>query len=269
MIALCLPLSSHANAGIGFFTVSSPFLLLALAPAILVEAPILSRLLEVSLKRGLWWSLIANLVSTILGAILGVALDILLVVTTQSSGMAASRHGALAALVPTFFLTWWLEQRTIRRLQPAGGPRSVTRATLVANAVSYSLLAAALLFLPAPGLDFPRGEVRMKVTEVLASMGPAKVEVAGHFAAHGRFPEPRQLQATVAYARSLRLETDGRLAVVIRYPPVHEVDGKTVILEPRVEAGRIVEWACYTRDVPHQYLPANCRQGPTVQARGK
>jgi len=77
---------AHANVGIGYFMPALPFVLVALVPAILVEACVLAPLLPVPLRRALRLSSIANLQSTLVGFVLGLSLDAALVGLTGSMG---------------------------------------------------------------------------------------------------------------------------------------------------------------------------------------
>lgn len=263
------PCAAQANAGVGLFAVAIPFTLLALVPAILVEAPILSRMLRVSLKRGLWWSFLANLVSTVAGGILAIVADIAILAPTGSSGVTPNIATVLFALVPMFLLTWWIEAWIVRHLvQPSGGGGASTpagasspkRATLAANAASYALLALAVFLMPGMDPKFPRADARWRIQEVLAELGAEKTRVAEHFAAHGRFPEPRELSPSSRYAASIRREGQGRLVAVIHYPGVEGLHGATMVLQPRLEAGGIAAWDCFSPRPAHKFMPASCRQ---------
>lgn len=259
---LVLPRGAQANAGIGFFLVSVPFVAMATAPAILVEAPILSLMLGVGLARGLWWSLCANLASTVLGSLLAIAADAAFVIATGSSGLEASRPTVLLTLVPMFWLTWLLERSTVRRLQPAGAEPSAGRATLVANGVSYALLALAVAGVPSSMLDAPTPSTRYRIIEAVTELYREKVAVAEHYASHKRFPAAGPVSPTSPYLQSLRRDDDGRITGVINYPRAEAIHGKSIVVAPRVEGGVIAEWRCYTPDAPHGFLPAGCRNGP-------
>lgn len=271
-LVLGAPAVAWANAGVGFLVIAIPFLVMAFPLAVLVEAPVLARLLRTRLGQALRWSLIANLVSTVLAAGIGIVVDIAVFAPTGSSGATASRTAALASLVPMFFVTWWLEQWMIRRMQPKEAARSPVLATFTANAVSYALLAGTLAWIPSDSLDYPRGDARWRVGEVLAAMSAQKTEVAEFYATQGRFPEPRVVigAGEGRYLKSLRVEANGRIAAQVHYPGTGELDGKHMVLAPVVvTGGGIVAWDCYSPDMSeraNRYLPANCRQGPPRRA---
>jgi hypothetical protein len=67
---------------------------------------------------------------------------------------------------------------------------------------------------------------------------------------------------TTPHLKSLALERDGRLVGTFSFPSTPAADGRRLVLEPRVEGGKIVDWVCYTPDMPHKYLPPGCRQPP-------
>jgi hypothetical protein len=251
-----LPFAAHANTGVGFLILSIPVMALGLLPVILIEAPVLSRFLRVSFLRGLWLSFVANAASTILGALIGIAVDIALVVLLKTSFPAVAPV-VLVALVPMFFITWWIERKVVVRMQPDAKPLA-TRATLVANAISYLALAAAVLvFWPE---DWTL--VRSQLTEVLNAMSVAKLEVSEEFEKRGRFPATLQAPRS-KFLRSLTIEPGGRLVAVVSMPDRKGVDGKRIVMEPRVDGRRIAEWKCYTPDLEFKYLPTSCRaRGP-------
>jgi hypothetical protein len=163
----------------------------------------------------------------------------------------------LAAMVPMFFITWWIERKVVVRMQPDARPLA-KRATLVANAISYLALAVAVVVL------WPEDStlVRSKLTEVLNTMGVAKLEVSEEFEKRGRFPATLPAPRS-KFLRSLTIEPSGRLVAVVSMPDRKEVDGKRIVMEPRLDGRRIAEWKCYTPDLEFKYLPTSCRaRGP-------
>jgi len=128
---------------------------------------------------------------------------------------------------------------------------------LVANAVTYALMAVAVVVLVTGG-----GAGRERILIAMAAMDAAKVEVGEHFRQHGAFPPPRAIDVRRRHVKSLARERDGRLVLVFDFPDSPEADGKRVVLEPRVEGGRIEQWVCTSPDMPSRYLPMLCR-GPS------
>ena len=180
-IAACLPLAAHANSGIGFFIPASMMLVVALLPVIPLEGLILGWRLRVPLRRAMWISFCANLVSTFVGAAIGIALDLAIGGLTGSLG-AGGREGLVVSLVLMFGITVWLENRTARQMQPDAAPR-ILGGVVAANLVSYALLVAAAIFFvdSDPGLD------RSRVTEVINVMGVEKTGQAEALMSTGRF----------------------------------------------------------------------------------
>jgi len=97
-----LPASAHANMGIGFFAPSILVTVPALIPAILIEAVVLARMLELRFPAAAGTSFLANLASTIVGAVLAIALDLLL----MGGGPEPDRVVFMLSLVPMFLFSW-------------------------------------------------------------------------------------------------------------------------------------------------------------------
>lgn len=245
--------TAHANAGIGFFTPASIVLVVAVIPVILIEAPVLWWRLRIGARRALYVSMCANLVSTLLGAVIGFALDMAVGLATGMMG-ASGREGVLIALVLMFGISCWLENLVVRRMQPDLPRPAVLGAVLIANLVTYLLLAgvAAATLSPDPML------VRARMTEVVNVAGVAKTDAAEHFHAQGRFRASRQ-EAPTKYVRRVTTEESGRIVAEIASPDKEELDGKTLVLEPEVREGRIIAWRCYVPEAPLKFFPASCR----------
>lgn len=255
VLAATAALPAHANTGIGLLVMWIPAAIAALIPAILVEAAIFTRLLAQKLDRALWISTVANVASTLAGAVIAILVDIALFWSTGSSGAEWGRAPLLIALVPMFFVTWWLETKVVRRMQPAESKALARRASLVANLVTYAGMAIGVFLLVAPA----GGSVnRVHISEVLAAMGVAKADIAEQFQANKTWPAPRNYEPG-RYARSLSADANGRIVVVLSFPGSPDGDGKHIVYEPRVEKGIIVEWRCSSPDLAPKYLPAACR----------
>lgn len=254
-VAASAPAVALANAGIGLLSPSIFVTVPALIPAIAVEAVVLGRMLGVGIGRALWLSFLANLTSTVLGGAVAVALDMFL----MGGGPEPGRGVFLTSLVPMFFVSWWLERRVVRAMLPPDRMPRATRATLVANAVSYALMAIAVFLLVPVSMG---GLTRSKVSAGIMALQAARTEIHENFTTQGVFPAPRSIAAGVPELRSLNLERDGRLVAVFSIPESPDADGRRVVLEPRVEGKRIVEWVCFAPDMPRKYLPTHCRQPP-------
>lgn len=251
--AAAFPATAFANSGIGFFMPASIFLALAVIPVILVEAPLLWWRLRVPPLRSLSLSVRANLSSTLVGAVIGAAFDIAVGLTTGMSGFAGL-EGILIALVPLFGITWWVEYKVVRRAERDIARPKVLGATLLANVVSYALLAA----LAIATISRDPTLKRARMTEVVNVAMVARVDAAEQYQAMGRFRASRQ-EAPTRHVRRVTTEESGRIVAEIAYPKDEELDGKTLVMEPEVRDGKLVAWHCYVPEAPFKYFPASCR----------
>lgn len=251
IVALAAPLLARANAGVGLLVLAIPVTVVALPPAILLEAPVLARFLRLSWPRGLWVSLVANVVSTIAGAAIALATSFVPVMYGEFM-----RETALISLVPMFLLTWWLERLVVGRMAPAGTKPLATRATGAANAFTYALMAIGVtLLVPPAGEKFDR----WRLSPVLAQLSVARAEVAEYFDAHATFPPPRDIKPLDASVKSVALEPGGRLVATLSFPGRPAGDGRHIVYEPVVAAGKVSAWKCSSPDLAPQYLPPACR----------
>lgn len=259
-LALLAPVPARANTGIGLFGQISGVIFLALVPVIVVEALVLWRLWKVGIGRALWWMTLANLASTLAGAFIGVFAEGIYVDSGRRAMLGVTAGGMVAGLLFLFVTSWLVEWGIIRGWRPQGAVASARRVALVANGVSYALIVAALFAFPR--LREPPMMERTLVFEGLTEMHAAKSVVAENFQSQRGFPEPQLLSANPhGRLRSLKLQGEGRLVGELKMPGRADLDGKTLVLAPRLQEGRIAEWTCRAPDVPDKYLPANCRQG--------
>jgi hypothetical protein len=233
-------------------------LVLGIIPVILVEAPVLGWRLKVSARRALWLSFSANVVSTLLGVVLGLAFDLAIGATTGMSG-GAGPAGFVVALVLMFGITLWIESGVLKRMQPP--TPALFQATLLANTISYVLLAAfAVVFVPPdPTLN------RSRMTEVMAVLGVAKLEATEDFNATGRFRASAR-EAPSRHTRRVRTEESGRIVAEIALPGTQELDGKLVVYEPEVKDGKLLAWRCHVPEAPLKHFPAMCRFRSAAEA---
>lgn len=252
--AAAWPCAVYANAGAGFLMLSIPMLMIGLVPIIVVETPFIARLLGLGFRRSLWVSSCANLASTIAGAVIAIGLDFAMI-AGGSSGLEPSKAVMLLSLLPMFFVTWWLEARVVRKMEPRS--TGARRATLVANLASYALLAGSVVAL-APGVD--RVAARRQMTDVVNRMVLARIEVAEHFASNGSWPPPARLDTGMPQLSALVRRADGSVVGTLFMPEVDELHRKTLVLTPSVEGGKITGWKCHSPDgAAPKYLPYICR----------
>lgn len=265
VLALLAPLPAEANTGIGLFGQVWGVMFVVLVPVIVVEALVVWRLWKVGIGRALWWMTFANLVSTIVGAIISVFAEGIYVDSGRRTMLPVTAGGMVGSLLFLFVTSWLIEWAVIGGKQPKDSATSARKAAFVANAVSYALIVIAIFAYP--GLREPPTVERMKVTEALAEMTAARTEITEHHRSRGEFPGPKALQTSSRYLRALRLEGGGRLVGVLNIPGREGLDGKSLVLEPRVNGGQIEEWVCHTPDADYKGLPAPCRQGPPAPSR--
>lgn len=259
VVGACIPLLAHANAGIGYFSLAIPLVILALAPAVFIEALVLRFPLKLPYRRALslsWW---ANLRSTLWGLFLGIAADFLLVSTSGSAGPEPTRAVAFVALVPFFLLSWWIEARAVKRLAAELDRGRVVWVVGVANAVTYAAMAAgAAAMYPKEGSY----QVRPQVAEALAVGAATRVLVAEFFANNQRLPkDAAELGYRDPGGSRFRVDVlpQGRIEVWILQKE-SKVQGKRLKLTPRVSAdGKTLDWSCGSDDIEPRYLPSACR----------
>ena len=259
IVAAGWPAAAFANAGIGLLMHAFPATMLMLGPAILIEAPILARLLAIDLKHGLGLASAANVFSAVVGALIAFFADMVLFAATGSSGSPASRGALIGALVPMFFVTWWLESRYAKR--KLAGSTGTAKATLAANAASYAVLFAVSLSPVFAFLD--RAEARNHLDEASRRLGHLTDAVEEYWKLHRRFPatldEAGRVPRESAFAGPPWIEPGGRLVVRVRSNTLPEINGRQIVLEPRVK-GDSIGWSCRLPQIPEEYWPHSCRR---------
>jgi hypothetical protein len=157
-----------ADAGLPMIFVTFPLMLLALIPVILVEIRVAEPKLEGASGKPAWAIGVANVVSTIIGvpiawaAMLGVellaanfnlfgnaqrltAMDVILGAAwtgpPDRSDQWIVPAAAMILLIPTFFVSWYLEAFIVAKMVEPEWP-IVRAAMLKANLASYALLFA-------------------------------------------------------------------------------------------------------------------------------
>jgi hypothetical protein len=247
-----------ANAGIGFLIPASLFIVFALIPIVLIEWPVFAWRLGLPPRRALWVSLAANLVSTFGGALIGVAIDLTLGIATGSAG-GTGWQAVLVGLVLMFGITWLIERAVVRRMQPELAPSKAGSVALLANGITYVLLAiASVAFVPG-------GEpmlARSIMAEVISAAGVEKLEQGEHFQAQGRF-NARAQESPTQHTRRILVDEAGRITATIAYPGNRELDGRTIVFVPEMRDGKLAAWHCTVPEAPLKFFPAACRQrGP-------
>lgn len=171
---LASPAVAFANAGVPMIGIIYPGMGVLLIPVILLEVVVFRRRLDQPLKRTALTVTVSNLVSTVLGIPLtwialfslqavtgggstGPSFDTLagkvLAVTWQAPWMMPYESdlywmipvAALVLLVPFFFASWLIEYYVSRLFMREIEHGALRNSVLVANLVSYALLAAVTL----------------------------------------------------------------------------------------------------------------------------
>lgn len=256
-----MPTLAFANAGIGYFMIALPIVVLALIPAIPLEALVLQAILRLSLQRALSLSLWANLQSTFIGLVLGIAIDVLLMAGTGSAGPEPTKGAATAMLVPLFLFSWWIEHRAIRRRATDLPGRRVALATGAANLLSYAAMLAFVwttAFLP----ERSTMSTRAQVSEAVLAASGMKSSIAEFWERNKRFPtDSRELGSMPLESKTFRVtvESGGRISVQILMLRDPDIDGKRIILTPVPGDGEL-RWNCSAPDIPPRLLPSACRR---------
>ena len=235
-----------------------PVAVVALVPAVLLEAVVLAVMLRLSGRRALWISLRANLRSTIVGVVLAIAVDLALVTLTESAGLEPTRTSVSLTLLPLFFLTWWIEHYAVARLAPEADRRRVLKATGIANLLSYCAMFAFVWALLPAQTSFA---IRNRINDASSATVGTRVAITEFWAANGRLPVslqelPDWMPAQTQHA--ITLEPMSQLSVRLSAPDIPELHGKHLIYTP-VIVDASMEWQCSSPDIMDRYLPVYCR----------
>ena len=260
-----IPVTAQANAGIGFFIIAVPFIVVALLPAVLIEAGVLWRLLPVAPRRALWLSFSANLRSSIWGVILAIGVDLVFFGLSGSAGPEPTKASGIAALVPLFFLTWRIEHRAVLRLEPDLPRARVALATGAANLLTYALMIAVIVLtqvLP----EYPTMPVRARVSEALLLAGGARSAVNEYYEGKGGLPQSggeAQYSENAAnlgpYVSAIEIRERGVVVITLakhdNWPA-----GREIRLTPAPDAdAKKLNWKCRST-LPPKVLPPFCRE---------
>lgn len=255
------PALAHANAGIGYLMIALPVVVIALVPAVPLEAAVLKPILQVPWRRAFALSLGANIRSTLWGLALAVAVDFALIGAGGSAGPDPAAGAAIAMLVPFFFLSWWIEHRAVARKAAEIGRRRIAAATGAANALSYAGMIAFVAlggYLPWEGSMAPRA----RISAGLAAASSLKAGVTERWGADRKFPAPGTpgFAPVVEQNHRVALERDGRVSVHFAAPGFPSIDGKRIVLTPVPDpSGAIARWQCGSPDIERRFLPGSCR----------
>ena len=255
-----VPALAHANAGIGYFMIALPVVVIALVPAVPLEAAVLKPILQVPWRRAFPLSLGANIRSTLWGFALAIAVDVVLIGAGGSAGPEPTAGAAIVMLVPFFFLSWWIEHRAVARKAAEIGARRVAAATGAANALSYAgMIVFVALAYPKEGAMNPRAQI----SEGLLAASAFRTEVTERWSADKKFPVPGApgFAPVVKPRYRVSLESGGRIVVRFTTPGSPPLDGKRIVLTPVLDSSgaEIARWQCGSPDIERRFLPGSCR----------
>lgn len=264
LMLVLMPEVAEANAGIGFFMVALPLVILALIPAILIEAGMLRLLLPISVGRSLALSLRANGWSTLVGTVLAGGWDLLLIMMLGTSGLEATRWTASIMLLPFLWLSWWVELRVLTRQLASLPVPHLSRVIGVANLVSYGLIA---IFVWSTNW-LPKHETlrpRVHISHAVSSTAELKRSVEKYYREHRRWPVGMaDLSGPLPDCKGCdwMLSPDSRIVLRMVAPDWSEINQRVVVLSPQVvSVGEDIEihWGCGSTEISSNMLPGACR----------
>ena len=256
---------AYANSGIGFLLLGQSLMLLALVPVIPVEALVLSFVLGIPMGRALSLSFIANVVSTLIGALIASGVDVLLMMSTDSSGPEPTKLSASLMLLPCILLSWLIEYRSVAKRASECSSSQVRKATGLANLIS-SVGLIVFVWSSASGFrETGAMSTRAVIAEGLASASGAKAEIQEFYLNHRRLPnDARALKLGEPSTKyELTVLPGGRVQIKYNRPDMPTIHEKHVILAPTTNAGDgfQMQWLCRSPDIEDQgVLPVNCRR---------
>ncbi|MFO0857587.1 MAG: hypothetical protein U0640_09565 [Phycisphaerales bacterium] len=154
-----------ANTGVPMFIVLGPVFAMAFIPIVVIETWILRRRLSLPLQHSLAHAFVANVFSTLIGVPITYVVLLILQLATGGGGaygpswlsvtwqapwlIPYEEHlgwmipsAALFLCFPFFVVSWASEAWVLRRRLKDKDRKQVSRATLLANATTYALMAA-------------------------------------------------------------------------------------------------------------------------------
>lgn len=168
-----IPMPASANVGLPMIFITLPWMLVALAPVVLVESMVVTRSLPISFGRATVVTCVGNVLSTLVGmpltwaALLGLEVwsggdgahglhtpwAKFLAVTWQAAWLLPYEGAShwmipsaiLTLMVPFFFASWFAEYQVGKRMLKRVDAALVRRSILMANLVSYGALAVIVL----------------------------------------------------------------------------------------------------------------------------
>jgi hypothetical protein len=108
--------------------------------------------------------------------------------------------------------------------------------------------------------------LRARLAESLAAVRPLQQQIEDSVERFGVFPRTPDYATMLAQRGAMLVDdinlnpTSGRLRLALG-PAFAELDGKSILLVPAIDAGQRVRWVCVPVGIPRAWLPAECRNG--------
>ena len=260
-VSALMPTVALANAGIGYFMIALPIVVVALIPAVPLEGLILCPILRVPMRRAMIIALRANIRSTLWGIALGVGADLLLI-SSGSAGPEPLKGFATFFLILFLFYTWWIEYRAVRRLAGEIPRRRRLLGTALANLASYAGMIAVVWLTPIYS-EHSTLQARIEASEALNHAAVAKLAVSEAWAAGAGLADDADVIGYVPptdVGFELSVGPDGRVTILFTDPRQPLLDGRTITLMPHAVEGMPLEWDCEAPEIERAALPSACRR---------
>jgi len=246
----------HANVPLFAIFQTIPITLIALVPVVAIESWLSARMLKLPLRRAIWAMSVGNITSTLVG----------MVITGAWIVTEPMRMVLLKLLVPFFLASWLVEFAVAKAMLKSIAARSIWRATLATNALSYSVLA----FLIGTGLWSLKAQDEQTIRQLLYS----ELSISsGHYAEliaikefvakNNRFPKnlaelnaPPVADKNRPFTKSTEL-THGGLRVTFSTPEFPQIDN-AFIEYSLTGTGEHARWTCKSETIPVDLLPRSC-----------
>lgn len=252
-----IPSMAFANVGIGYFMLALPIVLVALIPAIPLEALVLKAILQVPMRKAFSLSLWANIRSTIYGLILGIVFDFILIAGTGGFGPEPTKSSVTTMLIPFLLFSWWIEHRAVKRLAKEFSGHRIAFATGVANILTYAAMFAfvwSTTLIPLQGRTY----TKIQVGEAIGATSGLRVTVEEFWQQNNRFPaNAGEIEIAIPEHKYFRinLEPESHISIQFLMPKEPTIDGKHLTFIPMLNSPDDGElrWECRAPDIP-QYL---------------
>ncbi len=150
----------------------------------------------------------------------------------------------------------------VKALVEAGADGGASRAGTGSYAGGVAIQALLLIITAVAAPSYANYTYRARVSEGLSMASGLKVSLAEYLSDQGRLPpriEDISDTTSRSYFGSMSLAQDGTIRVTFGERG-DKLAGRSVLIVPRIEGRKVVEWTCRSDDLPNQCLPATCRK---------